>query len=108
MEISRYLQKLSLKTVIVAKYEIMPYPHLGDLARREGARGGLELVKMATEKTRTAEISEIKNKIKRNALYKKEKIRKAKEKRQRKLKRKREETQDQEEVSDIELPYSTS
>ena len=63
---------------------------------------------MATEKSRTAEISEIKNKIKRNALYKKEKIRKAKEKRQRKLKRKREETQDQEEVSDIELPYSTS
>ncbi|XP_068676384.1 ribosome production factor 1-like [Montipora foliosa] len=59
---------------------------------------------MATEKTRTAEISEIKNKVKRNALYKKEKIRKAKEKRQRKLKRKREETQDQEEPPPKQVP----
>ncbi|XP_068728348.1 ribosome production factor 1-like [Montipora capricornis] len=59
---------------------------------------------MATEKARTAEISEIKNKIKRNALYKKEKIRKAKEKRQRKLKRKREETQDQEEPPPKQVP----
>ena len=49
-------------------------------------------------KTRTVALSDIKNKIRRSALYKQEKLRKNKEKRIKNFKRKQEEADGQEEV----------
>ena len=49
-------------------------------------------------KTRTVALSEIKNKIRRSALYKQEKLRKNKEKRVKNFKRKQQEADGQEEV----------
>lgn len=60
--------------------------------------GGLDLTKMADVEAKSVEFSQIKNRIRRSALYRKEKLRKAKEKRERKRKRKREESQGQDEV----------
>lgn len=54
-------------------------------------------LKMAS-KSRTVALSGIKNKIRRSALYKKEKLRKNKEKRLRNFKRKQQEADGQEEV----------
>lgn len=48
---------------------------------------------------KNAEFSQVKNKIRRSALYQKEKLRKGKEKRERKRKRKQEESQEKDEVS---------
>ena len=53
---------------------------------------------MAARQEKNVDFSEIKNKIRRSDLYRKEKLRKSKEKRERKRKRKKEESQDQDEV----------
>lgn len=55
------------------------------------------LLKMAS-KTRTVALSDIKNKIRRSAVYQQEKLRKNKEKRLKKFKRKQREAEGQEEV----------
>ena len=57
------------------------------------------LTKMAAMEAKNVEFSQVKNKIRRSALYQKEKLRKGKEKRERKRKRKQEESQEKDEVS---------
>ena len=59
---------------------------------------------MAAREVKDVEFSQIKNKVRRSALYQKEKLRKAKEKRDRKRKRKQEEFREQDEVSGDAMP----